>query len=468
MRKFIAAAALTGCLLTTAAHADVRLLAIGDFKNTTDRSGLTGNLENGLAANVFGGVGSAIAHAGGSTFLFLPDRGPNATPWYSNLDDTTSYISRFHTVDLTLKASGGALPFTITPILQATTLLSSPTALTYAAGAAPVQNSAGKYYFSGRSDNFGAGVSTNPLNARFDPEGVRVSNDGNSVFVSDEYGPYVRQFDRRSGALIRTYDLPANLAAPNLSSRGDTEISGNTVGRVANKGMEGLAITPDGKTLVGIMQAPLAQDASATPTKKVIRIVTIDIASGTTHEYAYKLTTGSGASEITALNDHEFVVDERDGKGRGDAPGSQAVVKQLFKISLTGATELTSAMTPTQIANAAVGKTLFLDLVPSLSTALGGNTQVPSKIEGITFGQDVVVGSDTYHTLYVSNDNDFLPGFAGPSQVYVYGFKDSDLGGLVQQSVAAIPEPGSWAMLFAGFGLLGAALRKRARKLINT
>ena len=45
---------------------------------------------------------------------------------------------------------------------------------------------------------------------------------------------------------------------------------------------------------------------------------------------------------------------------------------------------------------------------------------------------------------------------------------NSDLGGLVQQSVAAIPEPGSWAMLFAGFGLLGAALRKRARKLINT
>ena len=159
------------------------------------------------------------------------------------------------------------------------------------------------------------------------------------------------------------------------------------------------------------------------------------------------------------------MIDERDGKGLGD--GSSAAVKQLFKIDLTGATELTDAMTPAQIAGAAVNKTLFLDLVPSLSAALGGNTKVPSKIEGITFGQDVVVDGATYHTLYVSNDNDFLPGTAGPSQVYVYGFKDSDLGGLVQQAVAAIPEPGSWAMLFAGFGLLGAALRKRARKLIN-
>ena len=466
MRKFIAAAALASALLTTAAHADVRLLAIGDFKNTADRSGLTGNLENGLAANVFGGVGSALAYAGGSTFLFAPDRGPNATPWNSNLDDTTSYIARFHTVDLTLKASsGGSLPFSVTPILQATTLLSSPAPLTYATGAAPAQNTAGKYYFSGRSDNFGPGNSLTPQNARFDAEGLRVSNDGNSVFVSDEYGPYVRQFDRRTGALIRTYDLPTNLAAPNLSAKGDTEISGNTVGRVANKGMEGLAITPDGKTLVGIMQAPLAQDAAQDKTKKVVRIVTIDIASGDTHEYAYKLTSGSGVSEITAINDHEFLVDERDGKGLGD--GSAATAKQLFRINLTGAAELTASMTPAQIANAAVSKTLFLDLLPSLSAALGGNTQVPAKIEGFTFGQDVLVDGVTYHTLFVANDNDFLPGTSGASQVYVYGFTDSDLAGLKAQSIAAIPEPGSWAMLLAGFGLLGFALRKRARRLIN-
>ena len=63
--------------------------------------------------------------------------------------------------------------------------------------------------------------------------------------------------------------------------------------------MEGLAITPDGKTLVGIMQASLEQDK-----KNSLRIVTIDIASGATHEYAYLLTTGSGVSEIVAVNDH--------------------------------------------------------------------------------------------------------------------------------------------------------------------
>jgi hypothetical protein len=50
------------------------------------------------------------------------------------------------------------------------------------------------------------------------------------------------------------------------------------------------------------------------------------------------LTTGSGVSDIVAINDHQFLVDERDGKGLGD--GSTAAVKQLFEIDLTGATAL--------------------------------------------------------------------------------------------------------------------------------
>ncbi len=62
--------------------------------------------------------------------------------------------------------------------------------------------------------------------------------------------------------------------------------------------------------------------------------------AATTHEYGYLLTDGSGASEIVAINDHEFLVDERDGKGLGD--GSAAKVKKLYKIDLTGATDITN------------------------------------------------------------------------------------------------------------------------------
>jgi len=78
--------------------------------------------------------------------------------------------------------------------------------------------------------------------------------------------------------------------------------------------MEGLAITPDGKTLVGIMQANLEQD-----NVNSLRIITIDSRTGRTNQYAYQLTDGSGVSEIPGINDHELLVDER-----GNSPSAQS------------------------------------------------------------------------------------------------------------------------------------------------
>ena len=60
-----------------------------------------------------------------------------------------------------------------------------------------------------------------------------------------------------------------------------------------------------------------------------------------THQYAYLLTTGSGSAKSFALNNHEFLVDERDGKGLA-ATDSNAKVKQLFKIDLAGAVDVTT------------------------------------------------------------------------------------------------------------------------------
>ncbi|WP_250451483.1 esterase-like activity of phytase family protein, partial [Caballeronia sp. ATUFL_M2_KS44] len=59
------------------------------------------------------------------------------------------------------------------------------------------------HYFTGRSDNFApTRPSTYPRDARFDPESIRVARDGASVFISDEYGPYIYRFDRQSGERI--------------------------------------------------------------------------------------------------------------------------------------------------------------------------------------------------------------------------------------------------------------------------
>ena len=153
-----------------------------------DLSGQTARLENGLPGNVLGGIGSALAWAGGSTFVAAPDRGPNATPYNAAVDDTASYIARFQTLSMSLSAntSGSGLRFVLTPTLIGTTLLSSPTPLIYGSGAglgnrfdgtplgsgAPSINSATRNYFTGRSDNFGAGGSGNANDGRLDPEGT--------------------------------------------------------------------------------------------------------------------------------------------------------------------------------------------------------------------------------------------------------------------------------------------------------
>ncbi len=460
------------CLCFTPAHAAVELIAIGSLNGTTDLSGLSGSLENGLAGNSLGGIGSGLAWAGGNTFLALPDRGPNATAYSGGtaVDNTTSYISRFQTVTMSLtpNASGSALPFSLTPTLTGTTLLSSPTPLTYGStaglpSAIPPGNTANQYFFTGRSDGFGAGVSTNPANARLDPEAIRVANDGKSVFVADEYGPYVRQFDRSTGQLMRTFSLPANFAVSNQNAVGALEISGNTVGRVTNKGMEGLAITPDGKTLVGFMQSPLAQDGG--DGGRYNRIITIDIASGATKQFAFDNQVNSknyNSSEILAINDHQFLVLERDGKGLGD--GSSALLKQLRLVDISGGTDVSSVTGAANLASLALKPSLFLDLRAMLNAMGITDDQIPAKLEGLAFGQDIIVGGQVRHTLWLANDNDFVAAVAGPNRFFAFSFTDADLPGFVAQSLTEVPLPPSLALL--GVGAIGlAALRRRAKTL---
>jgi hypothetical protein len=462
---------LVPCLSAPAVLA-VDLVAIGNVSGMYEdfATETAGPLENGVPGNRLGGLGSGLAYAGGTTFLAAPDRGPGVKSYNPLIDDTVSYIARFQTFNFSLAPSFDpvyGLPLTLTPMLVDTTLLSSPTALVYSSGdglgtqvdgvtplgsGAPALNDADHtHYFTGRSDNFDPSLaSTNADNARLDAEGIRVSNNGKSVFISDEYGPYVYEFNRLTGKRIKAYALPANLSINHLSAQGDVEIdvNNNPVGRIANKGMEGLAITPDGKMLVGIMQANLEQDK-----KGSLRIVTIDIGNRDTHEYAYQLTDGSGASEIVAVNNHQVLVDERDGAGMADKPlltdtATAAKVKKIYLIDLNGATDVTDVTSLPSAGVVPVTKSLFLDVVAKLNAAGIDKRLIPSKLEGLTFGQDVVIENISKHTLYVSNDNDFLPTVAdplklpgdstrglifNPNQFYVFAFTDSELPGYVPQ-----------------------------------
>jgi hypothetical protein len=149
-----------------------------------------------------------------------------------------------------------------------------------------------------------------------------------TCWVSDEYGPFVIHVDASGRQIGRLSPFDATLPR-------------ELANRVANRGMEGLTITPDGSTLVGIMQSALRQPDIATTDPlnvAVVRVVTIALATGELHEFVYLLDDPSerrtGISEIAALTNTTFVVDERDA---GFQPGGY---KKLWRIDLAGATDV--------------------------------------------------------------------------------------------------------------------------------
>ncbi len=95
------------------------------------------------------------------------------------------------------------------------------------------------------------------------------------------------------------------------------------------------------------------------------------------------------------------------------------------------------------LAAKAVPKELFLDIVSVLNANGIASFDIPAKLEGIAFGQDVIVGGTTKHTLNVSNDNDYTAvvpnvnypsGSAeNPNRFFVFAFDDTDLPDFVPQ-----------------------------------
>jgi len=146
--------------------------------------------------------------------------------------------------------------------------------------------------------------------------------------------------------------------------------------------------------------------------------------------------------------------DERDGAGLGDTPlltdtASAAKVKKLYLIDISLAVDVTNVTGPAaDLTPYAVPKKEFLNIVTKLNAAGINSLMIPSKIEGITFGPDVVLNGVVKHTLYVASDNDFLATVAdpftdptvptrgsilNPNQIYVFAFGDEELPGYVPQ-----------------------------------
>lgn len=293
-----------------------------------------------------GGFGSAMTGhpTAPNQFYALTDRGPNAS--YSGGSLGSGKI--FPTPDYTPRIGRFEVQADGETVLLETILLKRPdgslitglpnTSALGGTGETPY-NADGNPVVVDQSQPYDE--TTNPLRLDdygLDGEGLAALADG-SFWVSDEYGPHMVHFDAEGREIDRINPFAA-----------DTRVSHNLpaefANRRANRGMEGLAVTPDGKTLVGIMQSTMAHPDSSVQNQTLTRIVTIKPDTGEVAQYLYRQEKNANSnSELLALSATEFLVLERDGSFLYGGPGgasaaNPAAQKQVYRIDLSTGTNL--------------------------------------------------------------------------------------------------------------------------------
>jgi len=263
-----------------------------------------------------------------------------------------------------------------------------------------------------------------------DPEGLSVMEDGN-LFVSEEYYPSIIQF-KPDGTFMARFVPPENYLPrdPTSGEVSFAEDANRKEGREDNRGFEGVALSPDGKTVYAVLQSGLMQDggkeAGAT------RLLAFDALTGSPKsEYAIRLTDpvslgkkgkklkskNISLTELTFLADGRLIAIERDNRGQdGSADPKTAVLKQIITLDFSRATDLLALpdkpyslrssdpkfkkLDARQNIQYVKTSTLFdfesLDL-PSKGLAW---EQLPEKWEGLALLDD--------NRLLVIADNDFL------------------------------------------------------------
>jgi glycerophosphoryl diester phosphodiesterase len=158
--------------------------------------------------------------------------------------------------------------------------------------------------------------------ADFDPESLVIASDL-SVWIGDEFGPYLLHFDQYGKLLeapIPTPDLkggwvrsPQSSDQPNLG---------------ASKGFESMASNPERTKLYPMLDGTVKGDPEG-----VLRIYQVDEQTGKFNGLAgyYKLENPEHATgDMAVINENEYLVIERDAK-----QGKDAKFKKIYKIDLT-------------------------------------------------------------------------------------------------------------------------------------
>lgn len=281
-----------------------------------------------------------------------------------------------------------------------------------------------------------APIESGPLGLAFDPEGIVVHPLTGHLLISDEYGPSLLEINR-AGQLVRRYELPANVLPRNAATGivNHANDTNNTAGKRTNRGFEGLAISPDGRTVFAMLQSAMLDEGGSSG--MVNRIVAFDTRTARPiAQYAYRMegsSQGRGISALVALNDAEFLVLERNNRGLGVDANLDSPNKKVFRVSLHGATDVTGLNLATAPAGSWVPvskvPTPWLDLAAASTlahsslSALGGVS--PEKWEGLTVGPRLNDGS---YLVLAGTDNDYSATQNGSSVQFDVYFKPIGAG----------------------------------------
>ncbi len=370
-----------------------------------------------------GGFGSAMtAHpTAANQFYALTDRGPNGS-----ISGALGKGKTFPTPDYTPRIGLFELQPDGSVALVKTILLRRPdgTRITglpnksglggtgetpyYADGSPILQDGSKPYNDDKNSPDY------NPLRLDdygLDGEGLVALSDG-TFWVSDEYGPHIVHFNAEGKEIGRI-----NAFADD--SRSTLKLPKEFANRRPNRGMEGLAVTPDEKTLVGIMQSTMCNPDKKVQKQDVTRIVTINLENGKVSQYLYKQEKPQNSnSELAALSNNEFLVIERDGAFSKEKPKAQ---KHVYKFDLSSGTDLetVTAKGTTQDDKLGLlinGKTIEQTVLDGGWEALAAvdikpvqKSLVVDMVKAVGYPHDKMEGLWVVndHTLGVLNDDDF-------------------------------------------------------------
>lgn len=265
--------------------------------------------------------------------------------------------------------------------------------------------------------------------ADLDIESVRQDKNGN-LWFGDEFGPFLVKTDA-SGRVLR-----GEIALPGVMAPQNPYLGGNTPNLPSSRGFEGMALNQSGDKLYPMLEGTVTGDPAGS-----LRIHEFDLASEayTNQQWLYRLEAqGAAIGDMTAVDDHRFLVIERD-----NGQGPTALFKKVFLADLAQVD-----------ADGFVKKTELVDLMNIADPLdLNGDGSTTFTFPFVTIENVLLLDA---RTLLIINDNNF-PFSAGR----LAGVADNNEFILVRLA-QPVPEPGTWAMLLAGLGLLGVVARRGA------